>query len=60
MPVDQLLLGLEDAEQVEAAGFVPAEAAERRAVVAKRRSDRGVAGPPAADREPVEAETEGR
>jgi transposase len=44
LPVDQLLLGLEDAEQAEAADQVKAEAAvpaERVARAAKRRANRG-------------------
>ena len=44
LPVDQLLLGLEEAEQVEASSFAAAEEvtpAERKAAVAKRRINRG-------------------
>jgi len=44
LPEDQLLLGLEEAEQIAAAGEAqtePSAAAERRATVAKRRTNRG-------------------
>jgi transposase len=44
LPPDQLLLGLEEVEQVEASGFAAAEdaaPAERAATVAKRRTNRG-------------------
>jgi transposase len=44
LPEDQLLLGLEEAEQLEAAGEAqnePSAAAERRATAAKRRTNRG-------------------
>ncbi len=48
LPVDQLLLGLEEAEQAEAADEAKAEAAapaERSACVAKRRANRGALPP---------------
>ena len=44
LPVDQLLLGLEEAEQVEAEGFAGEEAtdpAKRKARAGKRRANRG-------------------
>ncbi|BAV50251.1 transposase IS66 [Mesorhizobium loti] len=49
LPEDQLLLGLEEAEQIEAAGMEDAEQhspAERLARTAKRRANRGALPPP--------------